>query len=66
MRITTRLVYAIVRGNYYPREVDSLWDNRESAKIHLKAFTPLDEWRIEEIEVEAYTNLEIKGYSKDE
>lgn len=43
--------YAVVFMNYYPLEVDSLWETREEAEAHIGTLTNPSNWDICEMEI---------------
>ena len=45
------ICYAVVFMNYYPLEVDSLWETREGAEAHIETLTNPSNWDICEMEI---------------
>ena len=45
------ICYAVVFMNYYPLEVDSLWETREGAEAHIGTLTNPSNWDICEMEI---------------
>ncbi len=43
--------YAVVFMNYYPLEVDSLWETREGAQTHILGLTNPGNWDVCEMEI---------------
>lgn len=43
--------YAVVFMNYYPLEVDSLWETREGAQSHIQELTNPSNWDVCEMEI---------------
>ena len=49
--------YAVVFMNYYPLEVDSLWEAREGAEAHIQELTNPGNWDICEMEIRSQPPL---------
>ena len=47
----TKKCYAVVFMNYYPLEVDSLWETRVGAENHIQELTNPSNWSICEMEI---------------